>query len=135
MPSNVERTIIRKMTDAPIQTVTLAGEDYAVVPLAEYEALRNAVTEDSMDAAIMKQILDDPDQELVPFTLAKRIANGEHPVRVWRDYRGMKAGELAAAAGIAGSYLSDIENGKKPGSVNAMKRIAISLDVTIDDLI
>ena len=28
------------MTDTPIQTVTLAGEDYAVVPLAEYEALR-----------------------------------------------------------------------------------------------
>ena len=32
------------MTHTSIQTVTLAGEDYAVVPLAEYEALRNAVT-------------------------------------------------------------------------------------------
>ena len=123
------------MTDAPIQTVTLAGEDYAVVPLAEYEALRNAVTEDAMDVAIMKRVLEDPDQELVPFTLVKRIANGEHPVRVWREYRGMRAGELATVAGIASSYLSDIENGKKPGSVNAMKRIAMALDVTIDDLI
>ena len=48
----------------------------------------------------------------------------------------MRAGELATAAGIANSYLSDIENAlKKPGSVNAMKRIAIALDVTIDDLI
>ena len=47
----------------------------------------------------------------------------------------MRAGELATAAGIANSYLSDIENGKKPGSINAMKRIAIALDVTIDDLI
>ena len=122
------------MSDTPIQTVTLAGEDYAVVPLAEYEALRNAVNENAMDAAIMKRVLEDPDQELVPFTLVKRIADGEHPVRVWREYRGMRAGELATAAGIAASYLSDIENGKKPGSINAMKRIAISLDVTIDDL-
>ena len=122
------------MSDTPIQTVTLAGEDYAVVPLAEYEALRNAVNEDAMDAAIMKRVLEDPDQELVPFTLVKRIADGKHPVRVWREYRGMRAGELATAAGIAASYLSDIENGKKPGSINAMKRIAISLDVTIDDL-
>ena len=122
------------MSDTPIQTVTLAGEDYAVVPLAEYEALRNAVNEDAMDAAIMKRVLEDPDQELVPFTLVKRIADGEHPVRVWREYRGMRAGELATAAGIAASYLSDIENGKKPASINAMKRIAISLDVTIDDL-
>ena len=123
------------MTDAAIQTVTLAGEDYAVVPLAEYEALRNAVTEDAMDVAIVRRVLEDPDQELVPFTLVKRIANGEHPVRVWREYRGMRAGELATVAGIASSYLSDIENGKKPGSVNAMKRIAMALDVTIDDLI
>ena len=97
--------------------------------------MRNAVNEDAMDAAIMKRVLEDPDQELVPFTLVKRIADGEHPVRVWREYRGMRAGELAIAAGIASSYLSDIENGKKPGSINAMKRIAIALDVTIDDLI
>ena len=123
------------MSDSPIQTVTLAGENYAVVPLAEYEALRNAVNEDAIDAAIMKRVLEDPDQELVPFTLVKRIADGEHPVRVWREYRGMRAGELATAAGIANSYLSDIENRKKPGSINAMKRIAIALDVTIDDLI
>ena len=123
------------MTDTPIQTVTLAGEDYAVVPLAEYEALRNAVNEDAMDAAIMKRVLEDPDQELVPFALVKRIANGEHAVRVWREYRGMRSVELATAAGIASSYLSDIENGKKPGSVNALKRIAFALDVTIDDLI
>ena len=123
------------MTDPPIRTVTLAGEDYAVVPLAEYEALRNAVNEDAMDAAIMKRVLEDPDQELVPFTLVKRIANGEHPVRVWREYRGMRAGEPATAAGIASAYLSAIENGKKPGSVNALRPIAIALDVTIDDLI
>ena len=123
------------MTDAPVQTVTLAGEDYAIVPLAEYDALRNAVNEDAMDAAIMKRVLEDPEQELVPFTLVKRIADGEHPIRVWREYRGMKAGELATAAGIAKSYLSSIETGKKPGSVSAMKRIAIALDVTIDDLV
>ena len=123
------------MTDTPIQTVTLAGEDYAVVPLAEYDALRNAVNEDAMDAAIMKRVLEDPDQELVPFALVKRIADGEHPIRVWREYRGMTVGELATAAGIAKSYLSSIEKGKMPGSVSAMKRIAIVLDVSIDDLV
>ena len=71
----------------------------------------------------------------MPFELVKRIAGGEHPVRVWREYRGMKTGELAAAAGLAASYLSDIENGKKPGSVKTMKRIAAALNVTVYDLI
>ena len=119
----------------PLQTVTLAGEEYAVVPRAEYEALRNAVDEDAMDASIIRRVLEDPDQQLVPFELVKRIADGEHPVRVWRNYRGMKAGELAAIANVAASYLSDIENGKKPGSVKAMKCIADALNVTVDDLI
>ena len=123
------------MTTPTPPTITLGGEEYAVVPRAEYEALRNAVDEDAMDTAIIQRVLEDPDQELVPFELVKRIAGGEHPVRVWRDYRSMKAGELAAGAGIAASYLSDIENGKKPGSVKAMKRIADVLNVTVDDLI
>ena len=123
------------MTTPTPPTITLGGEEYAVVPRAEYEALRDAVDEDVMDAAIMQRVLKDPDQELVPFELAKRIADGEHPVRVWRGYRGMKATELAATAGIVASYLSDIENGKKPGSVKAMKRIAGALNVTVDDLL
>ncbi len=123
------------MTTPKLQTITLGGKEYAVVPRAEYEALRNAVDEDIMDAAIIRRVLENPDQELVPFELVKRIASGEHPVRVWRDYRGMKAGELAAAAGIVASYLSDIENGKKPGSVKAVKRIADALNITVDDLV
>ena len=122
------------MTSAP-QTVTLAGEEYAIVPRAEYDALRAAVDEDAMDAAIIQRALDDPDQELVPFDLVQRMAGGEHPVRVWRGYRGLKAGELAARAGVAASYLSDIERGKKPGSIKALKRIAAALDLTVDDLI
>ena len=123
------------MTTLTLQTVTFGGEEYAVVPLAEYEALRNVVNEDVLDAAIIRRVLEDPDQELVPFELVKRIASGEHPVRVWRNYRAMKAGELAAAAGLAASYLSNIENGKKPGSIKAMKRLATALNVTVDDLI
>ena len=119
----------------PTPTFTLGGEKYAVVPRAEYEALRNAVDEDAMDAAILQRFLEEPDQEVIPFELVRRIVSGDHPVRVWREYRGMKANELAAAAGIVASYLSNIETGKKTGSVKAMKRIADALDVTVDDLL
>lgn len=123
------------MTRPTIQTLSLAGEEFAVVPLAEYEALRNLAEEDAVDSAIIQRILEDPDQELVPFELSKRLADGEHPVRVWREHRGLKASELAASAGVPASYLSDIEKGKKPGSVNALKRLAAALNVTVDDLI
>ena len=69
------------MTTPSLQTVTLGGEEYAVVPLAEYEALQNAVDEDVLDAAIIRQVLENPDQELVPFELvsASPAANTRCP--------------------------------------------------------
>jgi transcriptional regulator with XRE-family HTH domain len=33
------------------------------------------------------------------------------------------------------SYISEIETGKKPGSIDAWRRLAAALDVTIDDLL
>lgn len=123
------------MTNPIPPTFTLGGEEYAIVRRTEYEALRRAVDEDAIDAAILRRFLEEPDQEVVPFELVRRIVNGDNPVRVWREYRGMKAGELAAAAGIAASYLSNIETGKKTGSVKAMKQIADALGVTVDDLL
>ena len=85
--------------------------------------------------AVIRRVLDDPDQAWLPADLVKRMAAGESPVRVWRAHRGMKANELAGAADVAPSYLSAIETGKKPGSINAMKRIAAALDVALDDLV
>ncbi len=117
------------------QTITLAGEAYVVVPLSEYEELRNAVDEDARDAAAMRRVLGDPDEESVPIEVVDRLLAGESPVRVWREYRGLRGVELAAAAGVAASYLSAIENRKKPGSINALKRLATALRVDVDDLI
>ncbi|NKN39477.1 helix-turn-helix transcriptional regulator [Agrobacterium sp. a22-2] len=52
-----------------------------------------------------------------------------------RTYRGMTVSELAAAAGISQPYLSEIESGKKTGSVDVLKRIATVLRVDLDDLV
>lgn len=117
------------------QMLTFAGKEYVVVPRDEFEALCQTVDEDEMDIAVARQALKDADEELVPFELAERIATGVHPVRVWREYRGLTASNLATESGVAQSYLSDIENGKKPGSVRALKRIATTLGIAVDDLI
>ena len=42
---------------------------------------------------------------------------------------------LAAAAGMAPSYLAEIETGRKTGSIDALKRLSRALDVTLDDLV
>ena len=64
----------------------------------------------------------------------ERLLAGESPVRVWRRHRGLTLGELADRAGIAPSYLSEIETGRKPGSVAALGKLAEALGVELDDV-
>lgn len=110
--------------------MTVADRASAVVPLDE---LREAL-EDAADVAAMRRALEDPDEEDVPAAYARRMWEGESPVRVWRELRGMKAADLAMAAKVSRSYLSAIENGTKRGSVDALKRLAASLRVSIEDI-
>ena len=65
---------------------------------------------------------------------ARRLLDGESPVRVWREKRGIQQRALAEAAEVAVSYLSEIEGGKKPGSPGALRRIASVLDVPMETL-
>jgi transcriptional regulator with XRE-family HTH domain len=41
---------------------------------------------------------------------------------------------LARLCGVAQSYISEIETGRKPGSFEAMAKIARALSVSLDDL-
>ena len=76
------------MTTTP-QTLTLAGDDYVVIRRDEYERLRAAANEDAAGVTAIQRALDDPDQTWAPADLVRRIADGEHPLRVWRTHRGM----------------------------------------------
>ena len=110
----------------------IAGADgepaFVVLPIAAYEALKKAAEKDSAAATL------DNAPSPVPATVARRIANGENPVRVWREHRNLKAIDLARAAGVGAPYLSEIETGKKDGSFRTMAAIADVLRVTLDDL-
>lgn len=66
---------------------------------------------------------------------ARRILDGESPVRVWREKRGIKQRTLAEAAEVSASYLAEIEAGKKPGSSGALQRIANVLEMPLEHLL
>lgn len=74
------------------------------------------------------------EDEDVPAEMAARLLAGESPVRVWREYRGLKIADLAARAGISKSYISEIENGNRDGTFATMSKLARGLGVTLDDL-
>jgi len=65
----------------------------------------------------------------------RRLLEGESPVKVWREKRGLAQRELAAAAAVSPSYLAEIETGQKPGSAQALARLAKALQIKVDDLL
>ena len=65
---------------------------------------------------------------------AKRLLTGESPVRIWREKRGLTQRALAEAAKMQPGYLSEIENGKKPGSLAAYIALSTALSIPIEDL-
>jgi transcriptional regulator with XRE-family HTH domain len=53
---------------------------------------------------------------------------------VWRTHRGLTRQVLATEAGVAPSYLTEIETRKKPGSFDALAKLAAALRVSLDDI-
>jgi DNA-binding XRE family transcriptional regulator len=113
-------------------TVTLSRADYEAL-LDRLEDLEDMATLDRLEA----RLAADPEGALadyLPIELVKRLSAGEHPIRVWRAHRGMTREALATAAGVAPSYLSEIETRRKPGSFNAIAKLAAALRVPLDDI-
>jgi DNA-binding Xre family transcriptional regulator len=109
------------------------NEDTVLLRRADYEALvRQAV--DAADAAQIREAEAEGEDEYVPIELTKRLMAGEMPVRVWREHRDLSARALARRAGISAAYLSQIETAKKPGSFDAMAKLARALGVDMEDL-
>ena len=105
----------------------------ATVTLSQtaYDALiaRNEDLEDRLAA------MEADDGSRIPHAVALAIMRGDRPLAAFRNYRGLTLRALAEETGIAASYLSEIERGRKPGSAAALSRIATALDTTVDALL
>ena len=124
--------------NANIQIIGKNGsEEYAVVPIDEWRRVC-ALAEDAEDIraadTAVRELAAEYD-EVVPVEVVRKLIGEQHPLSVWRQYRGLTQKALADAAGIGKSYISQIESGAKPGSVKILARLADVLDVSVDDLI
>ena len=114
------------------QIIEKKGRRFAVVPLKDFEQLQHdsEMLDDirAYDAAKTRK------EEAFPSDVAERLVAGEHPIRVFRDHRGLTQEQLAKAAKIARPYLAEIESGRKDGSVTVLRAIAAALKLDLDDI-
>src|SRR5947199_8436848 len=111
--------------------------EVAIVPRAEYERLKmleNEIEEDAGTARLIarakKEIADGA--PLLPKDTVDRLASGENPIRVLRQFRAETQAELAVAVGITQNYLSDLETGKRRGPLELHQKLASALGVPFD---
>ena len=90
--------------------------------------------QDIRDYDIAKAELENGEDELIPSEVVEALLDGENPIKVWREYRGLTQQQLADTAGISKPYLSQIETGKRKGTVDILSAIAKALNVSLDDL-
>ena len=114
-----------------IVTLTRAEYEALIERLEDAEDLAAVAAAEAREAVLGKEKAR---SDYLPIELVRRLSAGEHPVRVWRAHRGLGRDALAAAAGIAPSYLSEIETRRKPGSFGALAKLAAALHISLDDL-
>jgi DNA-binding XRE family transcriptional regulator len=113
------------------ETVTLRRSDYEAL-IERLEDIADIAALDDLEARLVSEnaLVD-----YLPADLVERLIGGESPVRIWREHRGLSAQALARTAKLTPSYVSEIETGRKPGSLNAMAKIARALGVSLEDLV
>ena len=117
-----------------VQVIEKDGKPvFYVVPAALWAKVREAV-EDAEDAAAYAEAVANDDGFAFPADVVHAELEGTHPVRAWREHRGLTLQALADAAGVSKPYVSQIEGGKRAGTAATIKKLARALGVPMDAL-
>jgi DNA-binding XRE family transcriptional regulator len=119
-----------------MQTIDQNGQAaFVVVPIAEWDALmaRLEEREDIADAARQMAKIREG-EETLPAEIVARLASGEAPLKVWREYRGFTLRALATEIGISSAAVSKIETGKSHPTVATLGKLAATLGCDMEDL-
>jgi DNA-binding XRE family transcriptional regulator len=116
---------------------TTPNGEIAVLPRAEYERLK-ALADEAMEDAGTARLIARAKKDiaggvpLLPKAVVDRLADGENPIRVLREFRGQTQAELVIRLEITQGYLSDLETGKRKGPLELHQKIARALGVPLD---
>jgi len=98
--------------------IHIAGKPHVLVPLHDYTQLKNGAHSN----------------DLPPDILQKLTVSNDSPIKTIRKFRGLTQDDLANACGLSRPYLTEIETGRKEGSIRSLKSIAKALNVPLERL-
>lgn len=117
---------VQALEDAARASKSPAAADVPPFASAEEDALARA--------AFDRLKAETETEESVPLELVRRIHEGESPVKVWRQHRGLTQSALAEAVGLRQGSLSDLERGRSTASFDTYCRLADALGIELGDL-
>ncbi len=109
--------------------------EWAVIPFEDYRCLLE-IAEDSADLRAAREAVAAiaAGEELIPGELVQRLCDGENPLRVWREHRGISTAALALASGIDEAVILGLESGNLGLQADLQERLAAVLRIAADDL-
>jgi DNA-binding XRE family transcriptional regulator len=122
---------------APQIIRTPGGEELVVLPRAEYEALLERANHDAEDIDDVA-IYDARKAELaaggavLPPEVSAAIVRGDSRLKAIRNWRGETQLHLESKTGIGQGYLSDLENGRRTGTLETIVKLAQALEVPVE---
>jgi DNA-binding XRE family transcriptional regulator len=117
---------------------TPRGDELAVLPRKDYEHLAALAAEAEEDAGTRRLVararsaLAEGSETAIPKDAVDRIAAGDNPIQVVREWRGMTQDALAAAAGISQRSIADLERGRRSRSAKQLAAVAAALRVPLE---
>jgi ribosome-binding protein aMBF1 (putative translation factor) len=114
--------------------------EVAILPRKDYELLVAKASEADEDAGTARVVARARKEvssggPLLPKGVIDRIANGENPIRVLREWRDVTQMHLSFKTNLSQGHISDIENGRRVGTAATLRLIANVLDVPLDLLV
>ncbi len=73
--------------------------------------------------------------ERFPLALVEKVAAGENPIKIFREYRELSQTELAKHVSVSRQYISQLESNERTGTAKILKVIAKVLQVELEDII
>lgn len=106
---------------------------FVVLPIQEYHELLEKV-QDFQDIQEIKKHIEEG-AETFPMEIVLALAEGQNPIKVYREYRGISQTALASKVRVSKQYISQLEAGERHGTTKVLKEIAKILSLDLEDIV